>query len=159
MGSGGSGWSGGAAEGLSSVSWALWGQDMRPDHGTRIWGQNSSLQAVICSKGLELHFIDELDAKQTRQGQVMEPNPCTKPAKGGPDPNVIIHLIAHVPRVKSSDFTPSSSCFPGMQGQGSWAGSSASLPLPCLSQQVHSARSFHLPNTPDSRKAMGLDVQ
>lgn len=39
----------------------------------------------------------------------MGPNSCTKPLKQGPDPNVIVHLIAHIPRVKSSDFTTESS--------------------------------------------------
>lgn len=72
----------GAAEVLSSV----WGQDLGPGHGVRIRGQDSSLHVVICSEILKLHFIDELEEKQSRQGQVTEPNSCTKPVKQGQVP-------------------------------------------------------------------------
>lgn len=97
-----------------------------------------------CSEVLELHFIDELDGKQSRGCQVIGPNSCTKPLNEGPNLNVILHLIAHISRVKSSWFHHGRLCSPQIWGQRSWAGSSApppSLILPCLSQQVYSALS------------------
>lgn len=54
--------------------------------GARSRGQDSSLHIVIRSEVLEFHFIDELDENQSRPGQVMEPNSCTKPVKQGPIP-------------------------------------------------------------------------
>lgn len=75
------------------------------------WGQDNTAWVVIWgySEVLSLHFIDELDEKQSRGSQVTMPNSCTKPLKWASDPNVIVHLIAHIPRVKSSDFTTESS--------------------------------------------------
>lgn len=80
-GQGGQAGAGGAAKVLSSVVCPVWGQDVGPGHGARPWGQASSLHVVTCSEALELHFIDELDEKQSGQGQVVEPNSCTKPVK------------------------------------------------------------------------------
>lgn len=144
----GSGWSWGSSRSAELCCVSCVG----PGYGARSWGWDSSLHLVICSEVLEFHFIDGLDEKhRADKAKLWSQIPALSQLNGAGSQ---CHHPLDCSRPQSEElwFQPQLLCFPGTPGQGSWAGSSAWLALPCLSQQVHSARSFNPSNIPGSRK-------